>query len=185
MIQLNLTYEESKMILDLGYDFSKVCVEWQFNFYPPGGDPNKCKITKWFKLGEYLVNPTLIGMLTHQEVDLLNAYTYDLEEVYADVKSYMLGDEYTPLIPIIPKAVLEACLPEYKGYDHDSVITYRWAGHTSMRSVCFCQFTDDKHMELEDFIHQHKSAYEAFMWCQENYPEDLKKKFSEVMQCHR
>jgi len=152
MIELNLTYEESKKILELGYDFSKVCSE--FRFYEEGA---KYTSVRRFEDGD---------------VELYSSQSYDTE-IYS-IQEF-------GVTPIIPKAALEACLPEYKGYDHDNVITYRWAGHTSMRSVCFCQFTDDWYIELEDFIHQHKSACEAFIWCHEHYPEELKKKFSEVM----
>jgi len=34
---------------------------------------------------------------------------------------------------------------------------------------------------LKDFNDRFDSAYEAFLFCHENYPEELKKKFDEVM----
>jgi hypothetical protein len=187
MIQLNLTYEESKMILDLGYDFSKVCVEWQFNFYPPNGDASKGKITKWFKLGEYLVNPALMGMLTRHQVDLRSTYTINLEEAIADVKNYKVGDEYIPLIPIIPKAALEACLPNLE--EEKSIVNAKvWLG-TDLYAVqedCIYSLDSDGlgygSYDLERLKDQEfKSAFKAFIWCHEHYPKELKKKFDEVM----
>jgi hypothetical protein len=51
MIELNCSHEESKKILDLGYDFSKVCLEFRsVNIY--GGETyikgvnDKCYIHK-------------------------------------------------------------------------------------------------------------------------------------------
>lgn len=184
MIKLNCTYEESKKILELGYDFSKICTEWQFNFYPPNDDPSKGKIVKWFKLGEYLVNPTLIGMLPRQEVDLLNTYTIDSEEALADLKNYKMGDEYAPLIPIIPKTALEACLP-------DKLDVVSLNNYVIVRNCVFVKNIDLKTINLSYFFEDYyscyeeqkefKSAFEAFTWCHNNYPEELKKKFEEVM----
>ena len=76
------------------------------------------------------------------------------------------------LTPIIPKAALEACLPDL------SYSTYvrGWLGHT----LC-----DLDHREyppnLITLAKRFNSVYEAFMWCHENYPEELKKEFEEVM----
>lgn len=165
MIELNCTYEESKKIFELGYDFSKICIEWQHNFYPPNGDPSKGKIVKWFRLGEYLVNPTLTGMLTHHEVDLLNTYTIDLGEALADLKNYKMGDGYTPLIPIIPKAALEACLPDLSGST--------WLIN-DLRTWMILDLDPNRSSKLE-------SIFEAFAWCHKNYPEKLRKKFEEAM----
>ena len=162
MIELNCSYEESKKILELGYDFRKICTKFEV----------KTDIEYQVCYGAVITS------------DKWNRVEIESSRVIQDEGKLEHGQRiaFNPLsIPIIPKAALEACLPEYKGYDHDNVITYRWAGHTSMRSVCFCQFTDDWYIELEDFIHQHKSACEAFIWCHEHYPEELKKKFSEVM----
>lgn len=164
MIELNLTYEESKKILKLGYDFTEICTEWQHNFYPPNGDPSKGKIVKWFRLGEHLVNPTLIGMLTRYQVDLLKTYTIDIEEALADIENYKIGYEYTPLIPIIPKAALEACLPELSGST--------WLKNLKTNWVI---------LDLDPHIVKLESIFEAFTWCHENYPEELKKKLKEVM----
>lgn len=184
MIELNLTYEESKKILELGYDFSKICIEWQHNFYPPNGDPSKGKIVKWFRLGEHLVNPTLTGMLTHHEVDLLNTYTIDLEEALADLKNYKMGDEYTPLIPIIPKAALEECLPDK--LDVASLNNYVivkncvFVKNIDLKTISLSYFFEDYHSCYAEQI-EFNSTFEAFLWCHEKYPEELKKKFKEVM----
>jgi hypothetical protein len=83
---------------------------------------------------------------------------------------------------MLPNAQKEIKL-SYKGYDNDSVINYTWAGHTSMRSVCFIpewnRFTSA--ISIDEYLTKFNSAFEAFLWVHENYPEELKKKFDEVM----
>ena len=123
MIELNCTYEESKKIFELGYDFTEICTEWQDR------ELSTPCITDKYKLPE-------------------------------------------TACPIIPKAALEACLPDL------SYSTYvrGWLGHT----LC-----DLDHREyspnLITLAKRFNSVYEAFMWCHENYPEELRKKFEEVM----
>jgi hypothetical protein len=159
MIELNCTYKESKKILELGYDFSKVCNSW-------GNGTGK----------------VFLGQIDSFTSDAL------FYEITPENKIIVLDfvTEYKPtdsITPIIPKAALEACLPDYKGYDNDSVINYTWAGHTSTRSVCFIpewnRFTSA--ISIDEYLTKHQSAFEAFLWVHENYPEELKKKFDEVM----
>lgn len=149
MIELNLTYEESKKILELGYDFSKVC---------------------WTSLYEYRdqhnLNKTCIKIHVHGTGLSLTLIEDQIR--YQMGKYGIVGS----LTPIIPKAALEECLPDL------SYSTYvrGWLGHT----LC-----DLDHREyspnLITLAKRFNSVYEAFMWCHEHYPEELKKKFEEVM----
>ena len=124
MIELNLTYEESKKILDLGYDFSKVSSEFRF----PGEEKIKYILVCRYKDGD---------------VELYSSENYDTE---------IYSTQEFGITPIIPKAALEACLPDY----------FFAGGLNSIRL-------------------RHNSAYEAFIWCHESYQEELKAKFDEVM----
>jgi hypothetical protein len=126
MIELNLTYEESKKILELGYDFKNIA--------------------------------------TH----------------FASKKGKKLKPSYTSylnrelFIPLIPKAALEACLPSLR-YSHNWC-SDEWFGHN-----LFDLDTGEYSPELICISQKLNSAFEAFLWCHENYPEELKKKFDEVM----
>lgn len=187
MIELNLTYEESKKILELGYDFSKICIEWQHNFYPPNGDPSKGKIVKWFRLGEHLVNPTLASMLTHHELDLEKTYTIDIEEALADLKNYKTGDEYTPLIPIIPKAALETCFMGVTFYEETEDMTrlshtYTYRQYSKNRFEAHYPSIETKLHPISHLCRVcFSSASQAFIWGHGKFPKQLKKKFNEVM----
>lgn len=136
MIELNLTYEESKKILELGYDFSSVCIDWSTEH------------TKYIKVGSKLIEPRLVEELElahNQELhpnNILWNYSLEFSEVESKIQDFINPwaidwITYYPPIPIIPKAALEACLPDY--------------------------------------------SFEAFIWCHENHPEELRKKFNEVM----
>jgi hypothetical protein len=71
------------------------------------------------------------------------------------------------ITPIIPKAALEACLPLI-----DGVIWKRFpaAGDGLLRC------TGLNHRTVETC-----TGFHEFLWCHENYPEELKAKFDEVM----
>lgn len=146
MIELNLTYEESKKILELGYDFSKIC-----DF-------------AWVTMN---TNETPVLVCQNSEIQ----YLLFAQKIY-DFQTALIQKQPIEIIPIIPKAALEACLPDL------SYSTYvrGWLGHT----LC-----DLDHREyspnLITLAKRFNSVYEAFMWCHEHYPEELKKKFEEVM----
>ena len=146
MIELNLTYEESKKILDLGYDFTFICRDFELR--------EEKEITKFV-----LVEKHDDGLVSLWDCGERKTCIYS-------TKSWWI-------IPIIPKAALEACLPDL------SYSTYvrGWLGHT----LC-----DLDHREyspnLITLAKRFNSVYEAFMWCHEHYPEELKKKFEEVME---
>ena len=140
MIELNCSYEESKKILELGYNFRRVCKD----FYKQG----ECSLYKFTEAGGRMVL-----------------------EVQIKLNRAVGGDG--KLIPIIPKAALEACLPDYQRYEDK----HTWAGHTS---ICLAYGTGED-LTIENYTTEYESAFEAFMWCHEHYPEELKKKFEEVM----
>lgn len=136
MIELNLTYEESKKILELGYDFSKVCWKSQY----------------WYKSDGIAEHIHGTGLL--------------LSTIEYRIKSDGCKDAViTGVIPIIPKAALEACLPDLSGST--------WLIN-DLRTWMILDLDPNRSSKLE-------SIFEAFAWCHENYPEKLKKKFEEVM----
>ena len=138
MIELNCSYEESKKILELGYDFEKVCDRF-------------IEELSRLKKPEYL----------EQEKFLITVFRSEVNQLMADY-----------LTPIIPKAALEACLPDYllkKGCN----LFYHV--RKFMGELYWVNSRD------ESLTENWFSPYEAFIWCHEHYPEELKAKFNEVM----
>lgn len=154
MIELNLTYEESKKILELGYDFSKVCREFELHRY--GMFLKKIKLTN-----------DCFALLDNEDSEEFAA-----ELDYTNLESVLI-DKF---IPIIPKAALEACLPDINPLDDE-----RLPDLDTRRLKVFKYHIDMCDREHEETIKQFNSAYEAFIWCHEHYPKELKKKFDEVM----
>ena len=153
MLELNCTYEESKKILELGYDFSKVCWKSLYEYRD-----------------QYSLNQTFIKIHLHGTHLSLASIE---DEIKYRMSKYGIVDLVTP---IIPKAALEACLPEHE----EDGIWYIWLGYTR----CMTQSPDDcDTSNLEYFLPNPdiNSGFEAFRWCHENYPEELKAKFDEVM----
>lgn len=149
MIELNCTYEESKKILELGYDFSKVC--WKTGYY-------------WDKA--YLEHTHGTGLLLETQAYRISY----LNDHKGDTRDHT---------PIIPKAALEACLITcivdceqkrifYLSYDRHKKPIYRLNYETPIKTI-------------DTIYTEYESAYEAFLWCHENYSEELKAKFNEVM----
>lgn len=128
MIELNCSYEESKKIFELGYDFTEICTVFTY----------AAKVS-FFKIP-----------MTN------NAYT-------DGIKFYEEGSQ-EGFIPTIPKAALEACLPELSGSTWLKNLRTNWII-----------------LDLDPHIVKLESIFKAFIWCHENYPEELKKKFNEVM----
>lgn len=146
MIELNLTYEESKKILEFGYDFSKVCIE--FRFYEEGA---KYTSVRRFEDGD---------------VELYSSQSYDTE---------IYSIQHLGITPIIPKAALEACLPTSGDGvgDKESFYWYKQLQSGDCHERVSYVFNFD---HFGDY-----SIFEAFVWCHEHYPEELRKKFGEVM----
>jgi hypothetical protein len=148
MIELNCTYEESKKILELGYDFSKVC---------------------WKSLYEYRdqwnLNKTFIRIHVHGAGLSL---TLIEDQINYQMEKYGIVDLVTP---IIPKDALAKCLPEV-------IYSSIWCNLAEWRGHCLFYMEGlNPTVLLEPF----NSAFEAFIWCHEHHPEELKKKFDEVM----
>ena len=129
MIELNCTYEESKKILELGYDFSEICTEWQ---------------------DRELSTPCI-------------ADKYKLPETAC---------------PIIPKDALEKCLPDYLYVkDFYGELDRSRFVKKLCNGMIYLNSQDSERVSREWF----RTAFEAFIWCHENYPEELREKFEEVM----
>lgn len=177
MIELNLTYEESKKILDLGYDFGKVCIDWSTEH------------TKYIKVGSKLIEPELVEELElahNQELhpnNVLWNYSLEFSEVESKIQDFInpLAVDwitYYPPIPVIPKAALEECLPTTLsfGFNEDVYLTYEFCDKEFQYRQSPDYYCSDGKTHYSS-----KSAYEAFIWCHNNYPEELKAKFEEVM----
>jgi hypothetical protein len=139
MMELNCTYQQSKEILELGFDFEKVCDRF-------------IEELSRLKKPEYI----------EQECFQITVFRTEINQRMSDC-----------LIPIIPLAALEKCLPDYSFIDAaNRKLSCRWYGHIPICNEAYA---------LNNIHLHHKSAYEAFMWVNEHYPEQLKTKFSEVM----
>lgn len=154
MIELNCSYEESKKILELGYDFRKICTKFEI----------KTDIEYQVCYGAVITS------------DKWNRVEIESSRVIQDEGKLEHGQRvaFNPLsVPIIPKAALEDCLPDYllkKGCN----LFYHV--HKFMGELYWANSRDES---LTD--NWFNSAFEAFIWCHENYPEELKRKFDEVM----
>ena len=137
MIELNCSYEQSKKILDLGYDFTFICRDFELR--------EEKEITKFV-----LVEKHDDGLVSLWDCGERKTCIYS-------TKSWWI-------IPIIPKAALEKCLPELSGSTWLKNLRTNWMI-----------------LDLDPHIVKLESIFEAFIWCHENYPEELKKKFNEVM----
>jgi len=155
MLKLNCTYEESKKILELGYYFSKVC--WK-SLYEYRDQHN---------LDRTFINIHLHG--THLSLTSIE------DEIKCQMSKYGIIDLVTP---IIPKAALEACLP--KKIELTKFEDCRFIHNLDLQTISLSYFFDDYYSCYEE-QKEFKSAFEAFIWCHENYPEELKAKFDEVM----
>jgi hypothetical protein len=143
MLELNLSYEQSKKILELGYDFSSICTKFEYINKLKDGYAVMYKVGNNFSDGIKMYEPS------HGLV-MLEGF-----------------------IPIIPEAALEKCLPDYTRYESN----FTWAGHTSIS----LKYGTGEDLTIENYTTQYESGYEAFQWCHERYPEELKAKFNKVM----
>ena len=145
MIELNCSYEESKKILELGYDFSSVC------------DRFIEELTR-LKKPEYIEREYFDIVVFRSEVD------------------QHIKDSW---IPIIPKAALEACLPFKVGIDARYFRKFYETEYSPEEFEVFEAGVNE--LESNAVIFSSSSIYEMFIWLHENYPEELRKKFDEVM----
>lgn len=154
---LNLTYEQSKKILELGYDFNEVCLEFQ-----------EIKTNTKFKR----VNET---QAISDGTDL-NDLTCENVEWHDLTYSNTIGKW---LIPIIPKAALEACLPACI-VDWKQKRTF-YLSYDGYKTPYYRKSYEKPDGTIGSSYTAYESAYKAFLWCHENYQEELKNKFEEVM----
>jgi hypothetical protein len=163
MIELNLSYEESKKIVELGYDFRNICREFYIKHDKGCG---------WGLVEEYFIR-----INNEDDVFPFNESIHPYGEVW-DYAMSLNSNIIKELTPLIPKAALEACLPTglsfgltaygYLRYDYD---------------VGEFQYYENPDYYYDDgTIHYgSKFEHEIFTWLHENYPEELKAKFDEVM----
>jgi hypothetical protein len=155
MIELNLTYEESKKILELGYDFTSICRDFELH--------EKGKITKFV-----LVERHDCGL-----VDL-----WDCDDQEARV--------YSPkcwwITPLIPKAALLMALPSFErgivSKDHEHL---SFEIGSDFRFAYLKETHSGKTVKNFSSDDENPALIKAFLWVHENYPEELKAKFDEVM----
>jgi hypothetical protein len=138
MVSLNLSYEESKQVQDLGYDFSPVCTKFELRT----------------DVETQIVYGTLATRGKHTEIISSDSVNGIRGEAHRQHRTMFNVD----MVPIIPKAALENCLPDIR-YDG---VKYRWVGHTLISG----HYLDNK-----------KSALKAFLWCHTDHQEALKAEF--------
>ena len=152
MIELNCSYEESKKILELGYDFGNICTKFELR------NNDEVKIN----FGEKISSKTIRSQYT-----LIN------DESWFQGKAWIEN-----FVPIIPKAALEVCLPDKLNVK--SLDDYVFVNNLDLKTISLSHFFDGYYSCYNEYK-SFNSAFEAFTWCHENYPEELKKKFDEVM----
>lgn len=169
MIELNCSYEESKKILELGYDFGKKFGD----MYQKKGCSDKYILVEYYKIkAQEHIQITEKYFDTDVEKFTLERQSSDYEDSLYNSKHYEyfeLGEMFCNpnsegFVPIIPKAALEACLPELSNCIWSRNITIGWIVQ-----------------DLDPHLRKFRSIFKAFTWCHENYPEELKAKFDEVM----
>ena len=160
MIELNCSYEESKKILELGYDFSPVCAT-----FSASGKTS----SHGLPFATMIINPSLKGVGHLENLNHLKSLPYMRLDKEIDIDS---------ITPIIPKAALEACLPDKLGIA--SLDNCVFVKNIDLKTISLFYFFEDYYSCYEE-QKEFKSAYKAFIWCHKNYPEVLKKKFKEVM----
>jgi hypothetical protein len=152
-MELNCTYEESKKILELGYDFSPVCDRFieeltelkrperiervYFGVVVFRSEVNQHIKDSWIPIVPYdALAKCLMGFSFHEETEdhsrLLHTYSY---------RQY-------------PKNIFEAHYPSME------------TELSPISHLCRIAFS---------------SAYEAFIWGHDKFPKQLKEKFEEVM----
>jgi hypothetical protein len=185
MLELNCSYEESKKILELGYDFGR-------NF----GDVYKkrdCSHKYILVNCEKIKAQDLLSQLeekyhdTYIERFTLERLSIDHEDSlynnkhneYFELGEILCNPNSEGFVPIIPKAALEACLPKKVGIDN---LYFRKFYKTTYSEEEFEVYQAGvNELESNAVIFSSSSIYEMFLWLHENYPAELKKKFDEVI----
>lgn len=204
MIELNCTYEESKKILELGYDFGKKFGD----VYKKRDCPDKYILVECHKMKaqefsqvseKYFDTDVEQFTLERQSIDYEDSLYNNKHIEYFEQGEIFCNPNSEGFTPIIPKAALEACLPKIKAsrvwliggkiIEENDLKFTKWQGFNLFYTdLDYIQNTDYDSFDsfvtahLDKFIaKEFNSAYEAFTWCHQHYPEELKEKFDEVM----
>jgi hypothetical protein len=157
MQELDLTYEQSKQILELGYDFSPACKEFIY------------------KSGDYIRH--FYGVKIKDSVR-----GYQVIENGVQKESQLV--QFKPsTVPIISKAALLIALPSFertvvsKHYEHLSFTADR-----DFRFIYLEETHSGNTFKIFDSEEDKEPALiKAFLWCNEKYPAELKQRFGEVI----
>ena len=183
MIDLNCSYEESKKILDLGYDFGKKFGD----VYKKKDCPDKYILVEYHKMKaqefsqvseKYFDTDVEQFTLERQSIDYEDSLYNNKHIEYFEQGEMFCNPNKEGFVPIIPKAALEACLPDFlcvKDF-YGELDRSRF-----VKRLCNGMIDLNSQDSMTVSHYWFKSAYKAFTWCHENYPEELKKKFNEVM----
>lgn len=180
MIELNCSYEESKKILDLGYDFGKKFGD----VYKKRDCPDKYILVEYYKVKaqeymrvpeEYFNTDVEKFTLERQSIDYEDSLYNNKHNEYFVQGEMFCNPNEEGFVPIVPKAALEACLPDIVDAYHGDLAWY------IPRNPLEYRLCRDGDLLTSLLLEEFDSACEAFIWCHENYPEELRKKFEEVM----
>ena len=160
MIKYETTIEEAKKIKELGYDFSFACRKF-YSFADK----------KYYYFDE-----------NHGDILTTDRFWLDGDiETFAEIIEYHGFIDTYDFVPIIPYPILEACLPAVR-----TKAPFNGFVDSSIRALFFgtYQMIDeqiDDYSCLDDYIlNDFENAYEAFIWCAENYPDKTREKFQEL-----
>jgi len=168
-MELNLSYEQSKEILELGYDFSSICTK------------SELKTDTEYRV----VYGRPVERGSRKEIESSESMEGDGRIVHLRNRSML-----DPLmIPIIPEAALLKCFPDLEEEPHIKNARV-WLGKDLYLDSEDCIYLGDidgdgigygsyflERLKDQEF----KSGYEAFLWCHRHYPEKLKAKFTKEL----
>lgn len=154
MIELNCSYEESKKILELGYNFKKISTDF---------------VTKSGRGKLKRVND-ILAVDAGIKITDINQCPHDLPDFFYFIES-------DSLIPIIPKAALQATLPDWV----EVRLTNGLRVECGFRTYPVSNTVEVYRLDNCQIVIYFDANFEAFLWLHEHYPEELKEKFSGVM----
>ena len=195
MIELDLSYEESTKILELGYDFGRKFGD----IYKKRDCPHKYMLVNYEKIKaqdllsqiEEKYHDTYIERFTleRQSRDYEDSLYNNKHNEYFELGEILSNPNSEGFVPMIPKGALEKCLINKifgnVALSNKTPICYGRRFEKIFDKGCPSEFSvweitggDSIQGGLTTYF---PSVFEAFLWLHENYPEELKKKFDEVM----
>jgi hypothetical protein len=167
-------FQESKKLKELGYDFYLPKIEH--------GEPLK------FSVGQKIPIPDKVFGLSGKlfQVHGLHLDTIEYKEethyVYSTSRFIGTGTDFittkkplylriNDVYPIVSYYVLQQCLPKFQD---------NWNFYYNFLGTYLTIEGAELHIDQE-----FDNPYEAFIWCHENYPEELRERFAEVMNEYR